>query len=73
MKTLILILTTTLIISCSKNEYCDCGVIESVNDTYHTVVVRNECSGNVRTFVLRSNEWSTANVGTDYCLYDRTW
>ncbi len=73
MKKLILMLATILLISCSKTEYCDCGVIESINDTYHTVDVRNECSGNVRTFALRSGEWSTACVGTDYCLYDRTW
>ena len=45
-----------------------CGEIISDNVTNYSITIRNECSGNDKTFYLSSSDWATAYVGTDYCI-----
>ena len=68
MKKLILIVGVVLtMMSCTK-ENCNCGVIQSDNIDNYSVVIRNSCSGNNKTFYLSEGDWMNAYVGSDYCI-----
>jgi hypothetical protein len=54
--------------SCKKDEPCNCGLVLSDNVSDYSVVIRNNCSGNEKKFVLQSGDWMNAHVGSDYCI-----
>ena len=75
MKKIILsIAVVALISSCKKKEAepCNCGIVQSDNVQDYSVVIKNECSGNNKTFVLSSADWMNAHVGSSYCITNST-
>lgn len=68
MKKLILLLVIAIgMASCTK-ENCNCGVIQSDNIDNYSVVIKNSCSGNNKTFYLSEGDWMNAHPGDDYCI-----
>lgn len=53
--------------SCTK-ESCNCGVIQSDNIDNYSIVIRNSCSGNNKTFYLSEGDWMNAHPGDNYCI-----
>lgn len=71
MKKVILMLTVVaLISSCKKesNDPCNCGIVQSDNIQDYSVVIKNECTGNNKTFYLSSGDWMNAHPGSSYCI-----
>lgn len=76
-KTILLIAIVTLGISCKKdnptpNKVCNCGLVESDDVTNYSVVIKNSCSGNNKTFYLQEGDWMNAYVGSNYCITNVT-
>lgn len=68
-----LAVATALLSSCKKeNQPCNCGVIISDDASDYSVDIKNDCSGNVQTWVLSQNDWMTAYVGSNYCITNTT-
>jgi len=65
---------TAFLSSCKKEDVtpCNCGTILSDNASNYSVDIKNDCSGNVKTWVLSPNDWMTAYVGTNYCITNTT-
>jgi len=74
MKTIILsIAVVALISSCKKKDVketspCNCGIIQSDNAIDYSVVIKNECSNNNKTFTLSEGDWMNAHPGSRYCI-----
>jgi hypothetical protein len=69
MKKLTLIIALTLgVMSCKKEKYCNCGEIVGDNVSNYSVVIKNDCSGNQKEFVLNPNDWTNAHPGSNYCI-----
>lgn len=66
--TILAIAVVALISSCKKDEPCNCGTIQSDNAQNYSVVIKNECSGNNKEFVLNQSDWMNAYVGSNYCI-----
>jgi len=64
----------TALVSCKKEEPtpCNCGAIISDNASDYSVDIKNDCSGNVKTWVLSQNDWMSAYVGSNYCITNTT-
>jgi hypothetical protein len=79
MKKLILIFCLLIsILACKKEEIkkenCNCGRILSDDVTNYSIKVRNNCTGNEKTFILQEGDWMNAYVGSDICLTNEpTW
>ena len=69
-KTILILSVVALVSSCKKkeDEPCNCGIIQSDNVQDYSVVIRNECSSNNKTFVLSQGDWMNAHVGSRYCI-----
>jgi hypothetical protein len=75
-KILLIIGVVALIDSCKKKEepLCNCGVIESDNVKDFSILIRNECTDNYKTFYLNQDDWMKAYVDTRYCINNlRKW
>jgi len=74
MKKITLILAiVALISSCKKKEIketspCNCGIVQSDNAIDYSVVIKNECSNNNKTFTLSEGDWMNAHPGSRYCI-----
>jgi hypothetical protein len=74
MKKITLILAVVaLISSCKKKDVketspCNCGIVQSDNAMDYSVVIKNECTDNNKTFTLSSGDWMNAHVGSRYCI-----
>jgi hypothetical protein len=62
----------TALTSCKKDEICNCGTIVSDNPASYSVDIKNDCSGNVKTWYLSEGDWMSAYVGTNYCITNTT-
>lgn len=64
------------IIGCNKEtitkKNCNCGLVESDNIQDYSVVIKNSCSGNNKTFYLQEGDWMNAHPGSDYCINNVT-
>jgi hypothetical protein len=62
------------IASCKKEDVkqCNCGLVVSDDVTNYSVVIRNNCSNNERTFTLQPGDWMNAYVGSNYCITNVT-
>lgn len=70
-KIVLAIAVVALLGSCKKKEDegpCNCGIVQSDNVQDYSVVIKNECSSNNKTFTLSSSDWMDAHVGTRYCI-----
>ena len=75
MKKVIMIMAVALLaMSCKKEEVtpCNCGTIMSDNAADYSVDIKNDCSGNFKTWVLTPDDWMSAYVGTHYCITNTT-
>jgi len=82
-KTIIILSMFLAVTSCSKEEdlpeptqtaqaSCKCGKIISDDVSDYSIRVRNNCSQNVKKFILEQGDWMTAYVGTDIC-FNQNW
>jgi hypothetical protein len=62
------------IASCKKEDakICNCGLVVSDDVTNYSVVIRNDCSNNQKTFTLQPGDWMNAYVGSNYCITNVT-
>jgi hypothetical protein len=69
-KTLLTVASIVLLASCKKKETapCNCGIIQSDNVQDYSVVIRNECTNNEKTFYLSQGDWMNAHTGNRYCI-----
>jgi hypothetical protein len=69
-KTILVFTVAALFSSCKKEEKapCNCGIIQSDNVQDYSVVIRNECTNNNKTFYLSQGDWMNANPGERYCI-----
>lgn len=79
MKKAVFIIGVLLLASCSKPEEsapapkdCNCGLIISDNVTDYSVVIRNQCSGREKKFILAPGDWINAQVGSNLCISNTT-
>ena len=72
MKKVIVLAGIVLMMAACKKENCNCGVIQSDNVSDYSVVIKNSCSGNNKTFYLSEGDWMNAHPGTDYCITNTT-
>jgi hypothetical protein len=78
MKKLLLFVTVALLsTACKKEEVtpntpCNCGAIISDDASNYSVDIKNDCSGNIKTWILSPNDWMSAYVGTNYCITNAT-
>lgn len=56
------------LLSCKKEEVCNCGLILRDNVSNYSVLIRNSCSKNEKWFYLQPGDWMNAHVGSDYCI-----
>lgn len=68
MKKLIVLVSIAIGLASCEKENCNCGVIQSENVSNYSVVIKNSCSQNVKTFYLTESDWMNAYVGSDYCI-----
>jgi len=73
-KTIIGLAIILSIASCKKEKVCNCGLVVSDDPANYSVVIRNGCSGNEKTFYLTAGDWMNAFVGSDYCITnEKSW
>ena len=76
MKKIIMIIAALVVMltSCKKETFmdCNCGLILSDNAANYSVVIRNDCSNNEKTFTLAPGDWMNAYVGDNYCINNVT-
>jgi hypothetical protein len=70
MKKLLLSLLILTLIGCKKDEPCNCGTItnDGINGNCYYLEIRNECSGNKKTFCFDYDVWFDGNVGEHFCV-----
>lgn len=74
---MIVILTIGLV-GCNKEEtqhqQCNCGVItnDGINGSCYWLEIRNDCSGNKKTFCFDQGVWMNAYVGDNFCVTNQT-
>lgn len=68
------ILLTLMIISCKKDEECNCGVItsEGIDGTCYWLEIRNDCSNNKKRFCFDQYTWTNNFVGNEFCVTNVT-
>ena len=72
-KAILIIIMSIFLTNCeSFEDDCSCGLIESDRVTDYSIVVRNDCTGNVKRWYLTRGDWLGAHVGTDYCITNST-
>jgi hypothetical protein len=55
-----------------ESQDCNCGLILSDDSSDYSILIRNNCSGNNKRFILYAGDWMTAYVGDDYCMSSGT-
>jgi len=59
-----------ILVSCKKEEQCNCGTIanDGIDNGCYWLEIRNECSGNKKTFCFDQDVWMNASVGSHFCV-----
>jgi len=59
-----------MLFSCKKEEECNCGTIanDGVDNGCYWLEIRNDCSGNKKTFCFDQDVWMNAAVGSHFCV-----
>ena len=71
MKTIITIALSTLFLSCVKETpqiHCNCGRVGFKDTISTTVKMRNNCTNNIKDFVLSQDDFDLVVKGKDFCL-----
>jgi hypothetical protein len=71
-KALLTLVIIGSLVSCKKDEPCNCGLVVSDNASDYSVIIRNSCSGNEKKFILQAGDWMNAYVGSNYCITNTT-
>lgn len=64
-------IVATSIISCEKEEPCNCGTITSDGvdgNSCYWLEIRNECSGNKKKFCFDYDVWLNNSIGSNFCV-----
>jgi hypothetical protein len=58
------------LLSCSKDEPCNCGTIanDGIDGNCYWLEIRNECSGNKKKFCFDQDVWTNNFVGDRICV-----
>ena len=56
------------LLSCQKEEVCNCGLIVDDDVSTYSVLIRNSCTNNEKWFTLQPGDWMNAHPGQDYCI-----
>lgn len=70
-KLMIVFAIATMFTSCTKEEeQCNCGTIsnDGINGSCYWLEIRNDCSGNKKTFCFDQDVWMDAYVGSHFCV-----
>lgn len=70
-KLMIVMLLAIGLVSCSKEEeQCNCGTIanDGINGNCYWLEIRNDCTGNKKTFCFDQDVWMDAYVGSHFCV-----
>lgn len=68
-KVMMLAVGVLVFTSCKKeDEVCNCGTVISDDVATYTVVIKNDCSGNQKEFILSSGDWMNAHPGESFCI-----
>jgi hypothetical protein len=70
-KLMIVFAIATMFTSCTKEEeQCNCGTIsnDGINGSCYWLEIRNDCSGNKKTFCFDQDVWMSAYVGSHFCV-----
>ncbi len=76
---LLSVFSLVLVTSCKKDEPeppstpntpCNCGTVmdDPINNGVYQLIVRNDCSGNWRTFNVSYDDWFNNHVGEKTCF-----
>ena len=68
MKKLVSLILFLCLLSCKKEEVCNCGLVVDDNVSNYSVKIRNSCTKNEKWFELQPGDWMNAHVGEDYCI-----
>jgi len=52
----------------SGSNNCNCGLITSDDASDYSVTIKNDCSGNYKTFILSYSNWLNAHPGERLCI-----
>jgi hypothetical protein len=72
MKKVMMIMAIALLAMSCEKKNCNCGVIQSDNIQDYSVVIKNSCSQNNKTFYLSEGDWMNAHPGQHYCITNVT-
>jgi len=70
-KLLLVLIAAAFLASCTKeNEKCNCGIIanDGINNGCYWLEIRNNCSGNKKTWCFDQDIWTNAFVGEEFCV-----
>jgi hypothetical protein len=87
MKTLLTILSLTLLMGCAKEDApvskCNCGIIANDgidlifnpngSNLCYWLEIRNDCSGNKKKFCFDNDVWLSNYVGDQLCVTNEEW
>ena len=67
---LVLLSAAAFTMSCEKEEQCYCGTItdHTSNNNCYWLEIKNDCSGNKKSFCVDWSIWIDSYVGTDFCV-----
>lgn len=69
---MLLMLLSIGLVSCNKeeNKPCNCGTVanDGIDGSCYWLEIRNDCSGNKKTFCFDQDVWMTAYVGSNFCV-----
>lgn len=71
--TAFMIVLVCFLASCTRpDDNCECGIVEEMtyDENDYLLILKNRCSGRVRTFVVDQQAWGNAVLGEEYCDYD---
>ena len=80
MNKLALFFATTLlvvgIVSCKKDDACNCGTIANdgidLSTNCYWLEIRNDCSGNKKKFCFDQDVWVNNPVGNNFCVTNQS-
>jgi hypothetical protein len=65
------VITAIGMIGCQKECDSTCGIITDdaiLDNGCYSLTIKNNCSGNTKTFCFDMNTWFTAYVGDNFCV-----
>jgi len=70
-KVILILAAAVFLASCSKEtEKCNCGIIanDGIDNGCYWLEIRNNCSGNKKTWCFDQDLWMSSYVGEEFCV-----